>query len=190
MATDTKLDRARRGEATNWAGRLALLCAVVAGAAFASQAQASETGGVTLYSVATGVQFINTADDRARGAVNNPLDHATNKLQPSAVDKGNGPFPGDVAIYSVNLFTGPTLKRGAGSAVYTCYFNYKRHALCQAYYVLKDGTLVASGPIDFNKNGFTIVVTGGTKKYLGSRGQVVVVAAARNSQRVNLDLLR
>jgi hypothetical protein len=167
-----------------------MFVSALSGATLASQAQAKTLRGVTVYSVATGVQFINSADDRARGVVNNPLDPAANKLQPNvAADTGNGPYAGDVALYRLKLFAGPTLKRSAGSAVYTCYFNYTRHALCQAYYVLKGGTLVASGPIDFNTSGFTIVITGGTKKYVGSRGQVVVVAAPRNSQRVRLDLL-
>ena len=78
--------------------------------------------------------------------------------------------------------------------MYTCYFNYDQHALCQAYYKLKaGGTLVASGPIDFKKSGFTIVITGGTNKYLGARGQVnvaVAKAARRSAQKVDFELLR
>jgi hypothetical protein len=51
-------------------------------------------------------------------------------------------------------------------------------------------TLVASGPIDFNATGFTIVITGGTRRYLGARGEVLVVAAPRNAQRVDFRLLK
>jgi hypothetical protein len=149
---------------------------------------------VTVYSVATGVQYINTADDRARGHVNNPLDSVGNKLAPKGSGGGNGPFAGDVAVYAVALYSNPTLKRPAGSAVYTCYFNYDQHALCQAYYTLKaGGTIVASGPIDFKTSGFTIVLTGGTKKYLGVRGEVNVAAASKktkkNAQRIDFELL-
>jgi hypothetical protein len=146
---------------------------------------------VTVYSVASGVQYINTADDRARGHVNNPFDPASNKLAPKSSGGAKGPFAGDVAVYAVNLYSNPTLKRPAGSAVYTCYFNYDRHALCQAYYTLKaGGTLVASGPIDFKTSGFTIVVTGGTRKYLGVRGEVNVAAARKkNAQRIDFELL-
>ena len=143
-----------------------------------------------MYSVATGVQFINTADDRARGAVNNPFNSSTNRLQPKTAATGNGPFAGDVVLYSLDLYTGATLRRSGGSAVYTCYFNYARHALCQAYYTLKgDGTLVAAGPIDFKADGFTIVITGGTQKYLGARGEVVVAPAAGTAQRLDFHLL-
>lgn len=144
---------------------------------------------VTLYSVATGVQYINTADDRQRGHVNNPFDNATNRLRPKSSGSGQGPFAGDVAIYALNLYSSPTLKQRAGSAVYTCYFNYDQHALCKAYFKLKAGsTLVASGPIDFRGSKFTIVVTGGTNNYFGVRGEVRVAAAPKNS-RIDFELL-
>jgi len=89
---------------------------------------------VTVYSVATGVQYINTEDDRVRGHANNPLDPAASKLMPKGSDSGRGPFAGDVAIYALDLYSSPTLKRSAGSAVYTCFFNYDQHALCKAYF--------------------------------------------------------
>ena len=46
---------------------------------------------LTVYSVATGLQYINTADDRARGHVNNPLDSTANKLAPKSSGSGKGP---------------------------------------------------------------------------------------------------
>jgi hypothetical protein len=167
------------------------LVLAVGQAASASFARSDESRALTVYTVPTGVQFINTADDRARGAGNNPFDAATNKLKPGGAETGNGPYPGDVAVYSFDLFAGPTLTKRAGSASYTCYFNYARHALCQAYYQLSGGrgTLVASGPTDFNNTGFTLVLTGGTEQYLAARGQVMAVAATRNSQRVRFQLL-
>lgn len=155
-----------------------------------SRAGAADRRIVTIYSVASGLQYINTADDRARGRVNHPLPDSATKLWPKSTG-GGGPFAGDVALYSMKLFTNKTLKRRAGTAVYTCYFNYDRHALCQAYYKLTDlSTLVASGPIDFNTNGFTIVLTGGTKRYLGVRGEVKVTPAARQAQRVDFEMVR
>jgi hypothetical protein len=145
---------------------------------------------VTVYSVATGLQYINTADDRARGKVNNPLDSAASKLMPKSAGR-NGPFAGDVAVYALKLYADSSLGQQTGSAVYTCYFNYDRHALCQAYYKLPGGsTLVASGPIDFNSSKFTIVVSGGTKTYLGARGQAKVVPAPHGAQRIEFELLK
>ncbi|HTZ06479.1 MAG TPA: hypothetical protein VMB53_12140 [Gaiellaceae bacterium] len=179
-------------------GRRAAFLAAVIGLAFVS-ASVSGAGAtsrarlrvVTVYSVATGLQYINTADDRARGHVNNPLNSTANKLAPKSSGSGNGPFAGDVALYALKLYGNPTLKKPAGTAVYTCYFNYDRHALCQAYYKLTTGgTLVASGPVDFNASGFTIVVTGGTRRYLGARGEARATAAPRHSQRIDFELLR
>ena len=173
--------------------RLAVLVAVlglVAVGGLASRAGASAHRVVTVYSVASGLQYINTADDRARGRVNNPLDGPTNKLWPKTAGR-NGPFAGDVALYALKLFRDPALKRRTGSAVFTCYFNYDQHALCQAYYKLEDGsTLVASGPIDFKTTGFTIVLTGGTKRFLGVRGEVKATAAPRHAQKVQFELIR
>ncbi len=163
---------------------------VVSGAgALVSRAGAPGDRRLTIYSFATGVQYINTADDRARGHVNNPLDSTANKLAPKSSGR-NGPFAGDIAVYALKLYGDGGLTRPAGTAVYTCYFNYDRHALCQAYYKLKaGGTLVASGPIDFNRSTFTIVVSGGTVRYLGVRGEARVRAAPGNAQKIDFELI-
>ena len=164
---------------------------LVSASVLAAGAGAAQSRALTLYSVATGLQYINTEDDRARGKINNPLDSAANELWPKSSGTGSGPFAGDIAVYSIKLFSNPTLNRPAGSGVYTCYFNYDRHAFCRAYYKLgTGGTLVASGPIDFKSSGFAIPVTGGTKTYLGVRGQVDAAAAKRNAQRLDFKLLR
>ena len=151
-----------------------------------------------MYSISPGLHYINSADASARGRVNNPFDRATNKLAPKNPGGGDGPVAGDIAVYSVELYSDSALKRHAGSGVYTCYFNYRQHALCQAYYKTKaGGTLVASGPVDFNTTGFTIVITGGTNTFLGVRGQVVVASAKdavgaakkKGAQRVDFEML-
>jgi len=162
---------------------LGVVVVLVAAAALVAGGGAAGTRNVTIYSVATGVQYINTADDRARGHVNNPLDPETAKLAPKNTDRGKGPFAGDVAIYALNLYSTVGLKKRTGSAVYTCYFNYDQHALCKAYFKLGGGnTLVASGPVDFKNSTFTIVVTGGTNDYLGVRGELKAVAGQKSSK--------
>ncbi len=105
-----------------------------------------------------------------RGSVNNPFNSQTAKLQPKLSLKGNGPFPGDVTVYTFDLYSSAQLQKKVGSAAYTCYFNYASHALCLAYYELSGpkGSLVASGSLDFAQTGFTLVVTGGTLHYLGA----------------------
>ena len=182
---------ASRGKRVIPSGRAAFLVAVlvvivasvlVSGAG-ATGAGATPNRTLTVYSVATGVQFINTEDDRVRGRANNPLDPAAQKLHPGTTTKGRGPFAGDVAIYALTLYNDPSLKRTAGSGVYTCFFNYDQHAFCKAYFKLKGrGTLVASGPIDFKASKFAIVVTGGTNTYLGVRGELKAAAGQSHSK--------
>jgi hypothetical protein len=178
---------------SSFRGRSALLVAAVGlVVALGCVGRAAATGHrvLTVYSVATGLQYINSADDSVRGKVNNPLNSTQNRLAPKNSKTANGPSAGDIALYSLQLYSDGTLKRPAGTAVYTCYFNYNLRALCQAYYKLKHGaTLVASGPVDFNKSGFTIVVTGGTTTYLGVRGEAKVVAAPRNAQRIDFEMI-
>ena len=174
-------------------GRRAAFLVLVVGLVFASvlvSTAGARRQKLTVYSVATGLQYINTADDRARGQVNNPLDSTANKLAPKS-SGGKGPFAGDIAVYALRLYSDSALKRAAGTAVYTCYFNYDRHALCQAYYKLRTGgTLVAAGPVDFKISTFTIVVSGGTNGYLGARGEASAVAAAGNAQKIDFELIR
>jgi hypothetical protein len=176
-----------------WGVRAATFLVAAFGLAFASAfvsgAGAAAHRGLIVYSVATGLQYINTADDRARGHVNNPLDSTANKLAPRSGGR-NGPYAGDVAVYSLKLYANSALTQPAGTAVYTCYFNYDRHALWQSYYKLKTGgTLVASGPVDFNKTSFTIVVSGGTNRYLGARGEAKAVAAPGSAQKIDFELV-
>ena len=122
------------------AGAALAVASVLCGSSGATAAKRT----VTVYTVATGVEFINTADDRARGASNNPFDKATDRMRPVVVEKGNGPFAGDVAVYDFDLYPSAGLHTPVGSASYTCYFNYDRRALCIAYYLLK--TFVFAAP--------------------------------------------
>ena len=137
---------------------------------------------LTIYAYATHVRFVNHADDRARGDLHNPFNADTKSLTP--VTKGTGPFPGDTAQYSFKLYRDANLKAGAGSAVYTCTFNFAHHALCTGLYELTAGTMFASGPTDFDSTRFTLAVTGGTGKYLSARGQVSAAPAAKNAHRL------
>jgi hypothetical protein len=174
-----------------------LAALAVAGTALgASQANRAEPQSgkrlLTLYSVANGVQFLNNADDIARGSINNPFNAATNKLQPKSPEKGAGPFAGDVTVFSFDLYADVRLKKHAGLASYTCYFNYNNHALCMAYFRLdgKAGSVLASGPVDFSVTGFTLAITGGTSQYLAASGEVVAVPSAHQAQRLEFTLAK
>lgn len=145
-----------------------------------------------LYSVANQVQYINNADDEARGEINNPFGTSTNKLRPKLSWKGNGPFPGDVAVYSFTLYSDSALKKRDGTAVYICYFNYNKRAFCDTDVTLgaDGGTIVASGPVNFLASSYSVVVTGGTLKHDGSRGQLFEKPLAkRNAEQITISFV-
>jgi hypothetical protein len=175
-------------------GLLVLTACIIAAALFAvgvtSGSAAAATGQkqLTIYSVATLAQFINHQDDRQRALGNNPFNKDTAKLVVSA-QSGSGPFAGDDTVYSFTLYTGANLKKEAGTAVYTCHYNFAKHALCTAYYQLHGGTLLASGPVDFKGTTFTLALTGGTTKYVGSNGEVAMSPVSKNIQRLDFVLL-
>src|SRR5262249_28613625 len=69
-----------------------------------------------LYSVTTAEQFLNHADDRARGYGDNPFG---NFKAPTATTKERrgGPFPGDQALFKFDLYPTPKKTKPSGSAV-------------------------------------------------------------------------
>ena len=160
------------------AARLSQRLAIKLSPATAS-AQPAQT--LSLAAVPTSEQFLNHADDRQRGRGNNPFG---NFIAPTATTKEqtDGPFPGDQALFEFNIYPGNDLKKLAGSAVFTCNYGFKKQGFCNGIYQLSGGTLVASGPIDFNANDFSLVVTGGTGKYRSVAGEVVAKPMARGSQ--------
>ena len=173
------------------ASLLAGLLLLTAGVSSSSAGTSAHQRRLTIYSVAAAVQYLNNQDDESRGLSNNPFDDALNKLKPKLSFAGNGPFAGDVAVFSFKLYDSPSLKHSAGTASFTCYYNYARKALCDADFELRDGssTLVASGPVDFNATRYQLIVTGGTSKYLGARGELSEVPATKGVQRLDVVLL-
>ncbi len=171
--------------------RLALVL-VAAGVTASSAAAATSQKTLTLYAVASKYQFIDHADDRARGLVKNPFNADIKQLDPKAkeYEKGHGPYPGDDALFTFKLYSDASLKQRVGSAVYECVYNFNKHAMCNADYDLSKGSLFASGPIDFNSPDFSLAVTGGTGKYLGAHGQVSdgSKVQAANTHRVDFEL--
>lgn len=176
---------------------LGIVCAGLLAAGLAADAAAAKAPrALTVYTVASGQQYLNHGDDRIRGALDNPFDTQTSKLRPAIDQNGDaasesGPYAGDVVVYSFDLYGSPKLRTRLGEAAYLCYFNYNARALCMAYYELAhdQGTLVASGPVDFDEKDFTLVVTGGTGKYAGTRGEVASTGSTINAQRVHMVLL-
>ena len=153
---------------------VALVASFVSGSAGAT---ANAPQRMFVYSVTTEEQFLNHADDRQRGFGDNPFG---NFKAPTATTKerNNGPFPGDQALFTFKLYTGADRKTSIGSALFSCTYNFNRHGFCDAAWQLKGGTVVGSGPLDFDAKNFTLLILGGTGKYRGVTGKVVSTPAA------------
>ena len=136
-----------------------------------------------LYSVTKQEQFLDHSDDRARGKGNNPFGNFKDS-KTVVKEAGNGPFPGDNAVFDFGLYTSTNRKTSVGSAVFTCTYNFNKHAFCDTSYSLHGGTLLGAGAFDFNAGTFTVAITGGTGKYANATGDILATPAANHAQHV------
>ena len=171
------------------AGRFLFAAVLLLAAALpATASAASASKKLTVYAVPATVQFMNHADDRLRGMSTNPFNFKAEAviLGAKGKEKGNGPFPGDDILYAFKLFSDAKRTKPSGTAMFTCYYEFKKRATCDSYFDLANGLVLASGQVPFGATHFTLAVTGGTKAYFGALGQVDSVPAAGNAQRFDL----
>jgi hypothetical protein len=165
-------------------GAAILVAAVGAGnAAAAPRAQK-----VVLYSVAEQEQYIDNSDSLTLGEGDNPFG---NFKDVSGVTQKNshGPFPGDMAVFSFNLYKDANLKTRVGAASFTCQYNFSKNAFCDAAFQLKNGgTLIAEGAFNFDAGKFTLAVTGGYGSYANTTGVMQEQPSANHSQRLTFQL--
>jgi hypothetical protein len=167
---------------------VALLATALPAATAAGSAHA--TTKLTVYAFPSTVQFMNHADDRLRGMSANPFDLKAQAVifNANGKEKGNGPFPGDDILYAFKLFSDANRTQPTGTAIFTCYYGFGKVATCDSYFDLTQGLLLASGQVPFGKTHFTLGVTGGTHAYLGALGQLNAAPAAKNAQRIDLQV--
>ena len=73
----------------------------------------------TLYSIVVQKHFVNNQDDRARGKGNNPFGNfAAPFVSPPSEELNNGPFVGDMALLTYDLYTSPKLETKVGTAAF------------------------------------------------------------------------
>lgn len=169
------------------AGLAAILGALAFGAPMGGAA-AKTTRTLTLYSVATEEQFVNNADDRQRGKGNNPFGNFHDSTA-TTKELGNGPFPGDEALFKFNLYKSGDLKKITGSAIFTCEYNFNKHAFCNVTYDTGSGTLVGEGAFDFNADTFSVAITGGTGTYRGVRGDLSSTPGPKHSEHLVFEFI-
>ena len=142
---------------------------------------------LTVYTVAEQEQYVNNQDDRTRGQGNNPFGNFVDQA-PAQVKSANGPFPGDEAIFSFNVYSDPSLQTRAGSATFVCQYNFMKNAFCDASLQLDHrGNLTLAGAFNFDAMNFTLGVTGGTGAYLNKKGVVRESPSANHAQKLNFE---
>ena len=138
-----------------------------------------------MYATAEQEQYVNNSDSLQRGEGNNPFGNYKD-LEPLANKNANGPFPGDEALFSFNLYTGPSLTKRAGTAPFTCQYNFNKNAFCDAsFQMAKGGTLIASGSFNFTASKFSLAITGGYGGYVDKRGSLTDVPSANHAQKLS-----
>jgi hypothetical protein len=139
-----------------------------------------------LYSLATSEQFINNADDEARGWLTNPFGMRDLTQETLESQGRGGPFPGDKALFAFSIYSDPSLKLKAGTAAFTCLYEFTRNAFCDATYQLKRGTILASGTVSFDAGTFSLAITGGTGSYARSSGELTSSPGPNKTQLISI----
>jgi hypothetical protein len=167
----------------------AALAAVATAAAMAVPAATAATQGrsFVFYAKLTRAQFINHADDRARGKKLNPFNADLLPTPPNANKGKKGGRAGDNALFSLKLYSDANLKRPVGYAMYSCTFNFAHEAICEADFELSSGSMIAMGPAKLDGSAIVLPVTGGTRRYAGAHGQVT---STSSSNKKNTQIIR
>jgi hypothetical protein len=125
-----------------------------------------------VYAKSKRTQFVNHADDRARGDKLNAFNSDTLGPPADANTGKKGTRAGDSALVSLTLYSDPNLTRFVGTATYSCTFNFAQEAVCDGQFDVGGGTIIALGPARLDGSEITLAVTGGTGRYAGAHGQV------------------
>lgn len=150
-----------------------------------------ETTTLTRYSVARREQFVHNGDDEARGDLRSPYAARDDASAMHAASLGRSrPVPGDEALFRFDVYQGADLGRRTGSATFACEYAFASDALCNAVYVLPDGTLTAQGAFGFDAPRLTLAVIAGTGRYRNATGVVEASPGRGHSQRLAFELAR
>jgi hypothetical protein len=171
---------------------LAVFVTAAATAAVPTARAATQARSLFFYAKPTRAQFINRADDRARGLKSNPFNAEIVPPPPKANTGKKGGRAGDNALFAFKLYSGPRLARLVGTAVYTCTFNFAHEAICEADFEFSHGSMIAMGPARLGSKFSEIIlpVTGGTGRYAGAHGQMTSTPSIyKNTQVVHFQLV-
>lgn len=144
-----------------------------------------------VYAKAKRAQFVNHADDRARGDNSSAFNAEALPTPPNANSAKKGARAGDNALISLTLYADRNLTQVVGTATYSCTFNFAQEAICDGHFDLGGGTIIALGPAKLDGSEITLAVTGGTGRYAGAHGQVTSSSSltAKNTQVFRFELV-
>jgi hypothetical protein len=144
----------------------------------ASTAGAAPRQTFVVYAKPTRAQFVNHADDRARGDKLKSFNAEALPTPPNANSGKKGARAGDNALVSLTLYADPDLTQAVGTATYSCTFNFAQEAICDGHFELGGGTILALGPAKLDGSEIVLAVTGGTGRYAGAHGQVTSTSSS------------
>ena len=131
--------------------------AVVVGAMLATAANARRT--FTIYAVSTQGQYANHADDRSRGALDNPF----NADLPAPTGKGKALAGRRQRSHRLQALQRPLVQEADRLRVTTPARSPRRTSRCaRRAFNSNDGSMTASGPTNWDSTAFTLAVSGGT----------------------------
>jgi hypothetical protein len=164
---------------------IAVIALVGAGAATGAPTRAVPLG-MTLYSSPTHEAFVANADDEIRGDVSNPFGtHISREASGLAnLDEKQGPFPGDEALFTFDVYGSGKLQASIGTATFTCQYYFDKSAFCDVSFQLVGGSLIAAGAFNFNSKTFALAITGGYGKYSGASGDIEASPSGKLAQRL------
>ena len=166
---------------------VALLAAAAPPVAWAG---AVATRTLSVYAVPLNEVYINNTDSLSLGVANNPFGKPTGSAASAASESTDGPFLGDVGLYSFAIYADRGLTRRIGSALYTCQNYFDRNGFCDTSYQLTGGTLIGAGIFNFAAHSFALAITGGQGTYASVSGDVEASASGPQSQRLSFTLTR
>ena len=171
----------------------AVVAVAVAATVAVPIAQATTQGrrSFVFYAKPTRAQFINHADDRARGNFTNPFADLI-PTPPNANSGKPGARAGDNALFTLKLYSDARLSRLVGTASYSCTVNFAQQAICEGQFEFSaGGTMIAMGPADLKSGDLVLPVTGGTGRYARAHGQLTSTSAGKktNTQILHFQLV-
>jgi len=161
--------------------RASIIVAIAMSLAVPTASAAIHTHSLVVYAKPLRAQFINHADDRARGKIVNPFNADTLPAPPKSNTGAKGARAGDNALFSLTLYSDAKLTHLVGTAIYSCTFNFAHQAICEADFEFGNGTMIAMGPANLDGGTIVLPVTGGTGHYSTAHGQMTSAAAGAKS---------